>query len=128
MKLGWQASKWLKKKAKGGFRGYPVGTVAFYGPTGERASKAVVSIVAAENSEPVEMRKWFAETHDVRGDATISAEIAAFLRENGVHSVAMADAMIGCPHEEGIDYPLGEPCPRCPYWAGRDRWVGVGKK
>jgi hypothetical protein len=27
-------------------------------------------------------------------------------------------------HEEGIDYPEGEACPRCPFWAGRDRWTG----
>ena len=24
------------------------------------------------------------------------------------------DGVTGCPHEEGIDYPLGEPCPQCP--------------
>jgi len=27
----------------------------------------------------------------------------------------------GLPHEEGIDYPDGSSCPKCPYWAGRDR-------
>jgi hypothetical protein len=127
MKLGWDGGKWLKKKAKLGFRGYPIGTIAFYGPTGERASKAVASIVVAPESEPIEMRSWFAEDHDVRADPTIFARIAAYLRENGAHSVAMTDAIIGCPHQEGIDYPLGETCPRCPYWAGRDRWAGVGK-
>jgi hypothetical protein len=21
-------------------------------------------------------------------------------------------------------HPEGEPCPECPYWAGRDRWTG----
>lgn len=26
--------------------------------------------------------------------------------------------------EEGIDYPDGEACPQCPYWAGRDRFSG----
>jgi hypothetical protein len=33
--------------------------------------------------------------------------------------------MLGCPHEEGIDYPEGEACPECPYWAGRDRPIGA---
>jgi hypothetical protein len=37
----------------------------------------------------------------------------------------MTDKIIGCPHEEGIDYPDGEQCPVCPYWAGRDRWTGA---
>ena len=27
----------------------------------------------------------------------------------------------GCQHEEGIDYPEGELCPDCPFWAGRER-------
>jgi len=35
----------------------------------------------------------------------------------------MVDRIIGCPHEEGIDYPLGRTCPRCPFWAGIDRFT-----
>jgi hypothetical protein len=34
----------------------------------------------------------------------------------------MTDQIIGCPHEEGIDYE-GATCPACPFWAGRDRWT-----
>jgi hypothetical protein len=123
MKPGWQPNKWLKKKAKAGFRGYPVATIAFYGPDNRRANKAAVGIIRAQDSGPVELRKWFAESHDVRTDRTACAEIAAFLGEHGVRSVAMVDTIIGCPHEEGIDYPAGEPCPHCPFWAGRDRWA-----
>ena len=33
------------------------------------------------------------------------------------------DRIIGCPHEEGIDYPMGRACPRCPFWAGIDRFT-----
>jgi len=32
----------LAKRAKRGFRGYPVATIAFYGPSPERASKVAV--------------------------------------------------------------------------------------
>jgi hypothetical protein len=39
-------------------------------------------------------------------------------------SVAIADRIIGYPHEEGLDYPEGEWCPQCPFWKGRDRWSG----
>ena len=39
--------KRLAKKAKKGFRGYPVGTLAFYGPDDRRASKVVTSVVVA---------------------------------------------------------------------------------
>jgi hypothetical protein len=65
---------WLPKKAERGFHGYPIATIAFYGPTDKLATK-------------------------------------------------VADGIIGCPHEEGVDYPEGKYCPQCPYWAGRDRWT-----
>jgi hypothetical protein len=42
-----------------------------------------------------------------------------------VKTVVIADAIMGCPHEEGIDYPDGDSCPKCPYWAGRDRFARV---
>ena len=57
----------------------------------------------------------------------VMAEIAAFFREQGVSSVGMIDSIIGCPHEEGIDYPDGEVCPKCLFWARRDRWSGLPK-
>jgi hypothetical protein len=40
-----------------------------------------------------------------------------------VKSVLMTDGIIGCPHEEGIDYPEGEASPECPYWREMDRWT-----
>jgi hypothetical protein len=61
---------------------------------------------------------------DVRMDDTILAEIVTFLREEKVQSVAMTEGILGCRHEEGIDYPDGESCPDCGYCAGRDRWTG----
>jgi hypothetical protein len=123
MKIGPQPDKWLRKKAKQGMRGYPVGTIAFYGPDNQRASKVAVSVIPQEGAEP-KLRRWFAETHDVRADKGVLDEIVAFLREHSARSVAMVDGIIGCPHEEGIDYPMGESCPQCPYWKGRDRWTG----
>jgi hypothetical protein len=40
----------------------------------------------------------------------------------------MTQEIIGCPHEEGIDYPEKEDCPQCPFWKGRDRWASVSDK
>ena len=37
----------------------------------------------------------------------------------------MTDRIIGCPHEEGIDYE-GSVCPRCEFWANRDS-AGIGE-
>jgi hypothetical protein len=123
MKIGPQAGKWLRKKAKQGMRGYPVGTIAFYGPDGRRASKVAVSIILWDGAEP-KLHRWFSETGDVRTDTAILDEIADYLRQHSVRSIAMTDRIIGCPHEEGIDYPSGEACPQCPYWKERDRWTG----
>jgi len=123
MKLRRDPTKWLKKKAKTGFRGYPVGTIAFYGPDNLRASKAAVGIIEGAEEEAKHLRRWFSD-NDVRDDPTIAAEIVDFLRQHNAHSVAMTDRIIGCPHEEGIDYPEGGTCPQCPFWVGRDRWAG----
>jgi hypothetical protein len=42
-----------------------------------------------------------------RTDEPVFGEIVMFLREHEVHSVAIADGIPGCPHEEGLDYPEG---------------------
>ncbi len=115
----------LRKKAKRGFRGYPIATVAFYGPDDRRASKVAVGIVADESGEVVELERWFAEEADARSDLDIGEAIEAFIRSRNVRSVVMGDQIIGCPPEEGIDYPEGQACSECPYWAGRDRFSGV---
>src|SRR5689334_13715439 len=105
-----QARKRLTKKAKKGFRGYPVATVAFYGPDDRRASKLAVGIVLAENEEAVELKRWFAEPGDVREDARVAEEVLAYMDGFGVRSVAMVDRIIGCPRGRdrlpGTDLPL----------------------
>jgi hypothetical protein len=113
----------LQKKAKRGFHGYPIATIAFYGPDNRRASKVSVGIVADETDEVVHLERWVSTESDVRCDPEIGAAIARFLREHGARSVVMADRIMGCPHEEGTDYPDGHNCPECPYWAGRDRFT-----
>ena len=118
-----QARKRLAKKAKKGFRGYPVGTLAFYGPDDRRATKLVASIVEREGAEPSVMQKCFSEEEDVRNDIEVVEQAAEFLERHGARSVVMPDRIIGCPHEEGIDYE-GTRCPECPSWAIHDRWSG----
>ncbi len=118
-----QLKKRLAKRAKKGFRGYPVGTIACYGPDNRRATKLVVSIVEHDGAEPSEMRKWYTEDGDVRDTLEIMDETVGLLEQHGARSVVMPDRIIGCPHEEGIDYE-GQTCPQCPFWANRDRWTG----
>ncbi len=100
---------------------WPIGTVAFYGPTNRHASKVAVGIVRREG-DAAEMRRWFERNVDVRVDPQIGREVVEHLRRNGVRRTIMARGIIGCPHEEGIDYPEGAECPKCPFWHGRDRF------
>jgi hypothetical protein len=117
-----RARKRLGKRAKKGFRGYPVATVAFYGPDNTVATKLSVGIVPAEDAEVTDLRRWFSEGTDIRNDVDVAEEVLAFIADADAKSVVMTDKIIGCPHEEGVDYE-GPTCPKCPFWAGRDRWT-----
>jgi hypothetical protein len=69
------------------------------------------------------MHEWTTDTIDARVDPTIAADVARFIEEHGARQIVGAERIIGCPHEEGIDYPLGRTCPRCPFWADIDRFT-----
>ena len=118
--------KKLKKISKKGFRGYPIATVAYYGPDNKRASKVAVGLMVSEAADPIKLKRWFSETEteDVRISPSINENIVEFIKENNVKSVVITDRIIGCPHEEGLDYPEGSKCPQCPFWAFRDRFTG----
>src|SRR3954465_5356946 len=118
--------KRLGKKAKRGFRGFPVGTVALYGPDDRRATKLVAAVIAKEDDPPSDLRRYLVAEGDVRQDPTILEEVVLLVEAHGVRSVAMVDRILGCPHEEGIDYE-GPTCPSCPFWAGRARWTGEAR-
>jgi len=123
MKIRAKTKNPLRKMASKGFRGYPIATVAVYGPDNKRASKVAVGIVAAQDQEPVALERWFSDVTDVREDKQIQAAILEFLKLHQPKSVVVIDRIIGCPHEEGKDYPEGESCPMCPYWADKDRFT-----
>jgi hypothetical protein len=118
-----QFLKRLRKKTKKGMRGWPVATIAYYGPNLTQASKVAVGIVPYETAEPLEVRDWKVEKGDVRVDSAIAQQILDFIERQGVRSVMMTDGIIGCPHQQGLDYE-GEWCPVCEFWHGRDRFTG----
>jgi hypothetical protein len=123
-KAQWYRDKLAKKRQKG-FRGYPVATVAYYGPDDRRASKVSVGILPAEDAEVVALERWTSDAADVRCDGAVNEAVLRFIEEQGAKSVVGVDRIVGCPHEEGVDYPAGGSCPQCPFWANRDRWSGV---
>ena len=114
---------WLDKKSHRK-TGFPVATIAYYGPDDKFASKAVAGIILREGAEVAFMERWFSGGSDVRSDRSITQQILEFVQQHRVERVAMVDRIIGCPHEEGVDYPEGQSCPQCPFWANRDRWTG----
>ena len=62
---------------------------------------------------------------DVPTNPNVQKEIDRFFKKHGVTRVGMSAGNIGCPHEEGEDFPLGGDCPFCPYWK---RKQGSGAK
>lgn len=114
----------LTKKSRRGFRGYPAATVAFYGPDDKTATKVVVGIIDHEGAEAYEMQRWLSDQEDARFDQQIGKQVSEFIKRNKVLQVVTVDRIIGCPHEEGVDYPEGSTCPECPFWEDRDRWTG----
>jgi hypothetical protein len=119
-----QTKNRLRKIAKKGFQGYPIATVAYYGPDDQHASKVAVGIVINEKEDPAFLERWYSEQTDVRIDPAINREIITFIELHKAKSVVIADRIMGCPHEEGKDYPEGSLCPECPFWANRDRFTG----
>jgi hypothetical protein len=114
----------LRDKSRRRFRGYPVATIAYYGPDAGTATKVAVSIIAGEGQEPIALERWHSAESDLRFDQRICGAVLEFITAHHAKSVVMSPGIIGCPHEEGVDYALGQKCPACPYWADRDRWTG----
>ena len=113
----------LRKMSKSGNREFPQATLAFYGPDDKTATKAVLGVFLREGGEST-LYRFFSEVKDVRFRINVQESILARLREHQVRSLIVLDRIFGCPHEEGIDYPMGEACPQCPFWKDRDRYAG----
>ena len=83
-----------------------------------------VGIIADEHQEASPLERWHSLDLDVRFDPDLCSSIVEFVQAHHVRSVVMSPGIVGCPHQEGVDYPEGEKCPACPYWADKDRWTG----
>jgi hypothetical protein len=104
----------LRKKAKKGFRGYPVATIAYYGADDRRATKVAVGIVLSDSGDVAHLERWFSSTSDVRTDTQINGAILQFIERHGARSVGMYDRIIGCPMKRGLTTPRGKTCPQRP--------------
>ncbi len=96
---------------------YPLATIAYYGPDDKEPTKIAVGIIEREGGEVVALERWVGR--GVWKDPKVAEEIRQFIAKHGVKSVVMTEGNIGCPHEEGKDFPEGEDCPFCPFWKGK---------
>ncbi|WP_420128676.1 hypothetical protein [Longimicrobium sp.] len=112
---------WMSMLENGAAPEWPLGTLAFYGPDNLHASKVVATVIAYDGAEPL-MRKWFEDRVDVRVDRRIGKEVTRFFKTQGARQISLMAGIFGCPHEEGVDYPDGEACLQCPFWATHNRY------
>jgi hypothetical protein len=97
-------------------RQHPIGTVAMYGPDNKTTTKIAAGVILHEGADPI-MERWVAT--DIMTNAKIQEQLKEFFRRYGVKHVAMSQGNMGCPHEEGEDFAVGEDCPFCPFWKGK---------
>ena len=95
---------------------FPIGTVAFYGPDERTTTKIAAAVILRDGAEPI-LERWVGTT--ILGDPVIVGQIRAFFARHGVKNVVATNSNMGCPHEEGQDFPSGQDCPFCPFWAGK---------
>ena len=67
--------KRLSKKARKGFRGYPVASIAYYGPDDQMATKVAVGIIMKEDGKAELMERWYSTEEDIRKQERIHQEI-----------------------------------------------------
>ena len=95
---------------------FPIGTIALYGPDDKATTKIAAGVIVEEGAEAI-IERWVGT--GVKEDPKVQQEIEEFFAKHGVKSVVASDGNIGCPHEEGDDFPVGQDCPFCPYWKGK---------
>ena len=95
---------------------YPMGTVALYGPDDQTTTKIAAGVILHGDAQPI-IKRWVST--DILNNAKVQQQLHEFFAQYGVKSVAVSDGNMGCPHEEGPDFPVGEDCPFCPFWRGK---------
>jgi len=103
-----QLRKAIQEKDK-----YPLGILVYYGPDDQTITKIVAIAINTKDAIPT-LQRW--QALDVTTDPQAAAEIGQFFQKHQVQEVVMTEGVIGCPHEEGVDHPVGEECPECPFW------------
>jgi hypothetical protein len=97
---------------------YPIATVAYYGPDDRTPIKVAVGIIEEPYGETVAIARWMSR-EDIVNDPKVQGKIVDFIKQNKARTIVITNGVIGCIHEEGLDYPEGEECPFCKFWKGK---------
>jgi hypothetical protein len=96
----------------------PVGVLAFYGPSPEKCTKAVATVVDLKKALIVAVF----DGPDVQRNQALLNKVFAFFKEHDVAQAVVFEELLGCEHEEGVDFEEGETCPLCPDWKPSVDW------
>ena len=112
----------LVKRARRGFRGYPVATLAYYGPDDRTAIRISVGVATVEDGE-MEMRRWYGRPgQNLHHDVAIHKEVLAHINARQVASVAILDKINGCACQDDDEMPAAVRCTTpCGFWEGVER-------
>jgi hypothetical protein len=83
----------LRRKAKRGNQGFPLATLAYYGPDDKKATKAVLGIFLRDGDEPV-LHRFFSTDKDVRYKIDVQHDILARLTEHEVRSLSLIEKIL----------------------------------
>jgi|GEM_PF-3694744 len=120
-----RAAQRIRKRTGRGLGRFPAVVVAFYGLTDSSATKIAVSLIPDDSLKTREIERWWSDDGlDLRTKPETLERIDRLMRGWKAKSLVIPDRIIGCPHEEGVDYAIGEEWPTCDFWKGRDRWTG----
>ena len=119
-----RAREWIRKRQQKPKHEFPLATMVYYGPDDQTATKLAVAVIENDGEEPAALDRWISDKGDIRHDEQVFMEAVEWLKDHAVQRVLAVNRILGCPHEEGIDYPEAEPCPLCPFWTNRDRFTG----
>ena len=78
--------KRLSKEARRGLRGWPIATIAFYGPNLSQATKVAVGIVPSENAAVEELRDWKVDRGDIRRSRNCRPDTRLYRETSGAIS------------------------------------------
>jgi hypothetical protein len=84
-----------------------------YGPDDKTTTKIAAGVVLRDGAEPI-IERWVAT--GVMTSPKVQQVLKDFFLRHGVKQMAMTEGNMGCPHEEGEDFPQGEDCP---FWWGK---------